>query len=1158
MNRPFLLIPRQRNFLKVLLDTALRDTGGDLGRAVFVFPHARPARYLPLLLRERTGRTFPGFAPGGPEHAAPDTPPAPESPRRPLFLPRTYTATGLMEELNRLILSRPRRRAGLLDRIGLLLAALREESRATAMPFDTDAAGFFPWGIRLAELFEECFTQMSTPVNFEHAEDLALPYAQKLLARLRPLFVRYRGLLEAGHYTTEGLNARTAAEFVEKQGRLPENFLTGALFSAAGTAAETVVYLAGFHMPTGAEDIIFRRMRDDLDARVVIHADAALARPGDGGAHWSCRSFADWAVRWGTRPELAPGCGGERGKEPRIRFYAAYDLHSQLDVLRRELAGYNGERPYPPPGKNASGGMSDADAAGEPHDADTAGCRPDGDAAGNEAACNPHGNEAAYDSFDAYAGEDRSDGASADDPFDAGTADDKPVDTAVFLPRGDLLMPVLHHLPHTDINISMGLPLARSPLARLLDTAARLQEGRTGDACYRRDLLDLLRHPYITMLRPEGAGVHPGTDAGFRRELFRLDLALRTQAHKYVNLYSLIEELYQATPPEDMPPAPVLALLEECCRTFLDAFADIRDAAGLAAALDGVCRLVLRCGARLLERFPIDAECLYRLRRSLIPELAASELSAEQLPQDALFTLMRSLLDNESVPFEAEPLVGLQVMGMLESRLLAFRRVIIVDAVEDALPGSPEGDPLLPDVLRPELGLPSRYAREQLVAHTFFSLVAGAEELVLLWREGSAAGAPGEKKQKSRFVEELLWQEEKKRLRILTGQEKDGILTILSPSVPPVNTVCRSIAVDDATRALVGQLLARRVSASLLDARLRCPAAFFYERLARITPAAEAAEGDDPLAVGNMLHAALRDFYAERLHCALPAGTGAPAGDCGELLRLVVNSDIRAELFRKLPADSRIMLEEAVRKRLAAYLEKQPPTTVLAVECSLAASFACPPRSGSGAFPARFSLAGTVDRLDVRSCVCGAGGKKTPSPEDTAACGPRPGVVILDYKTGNTAKIAPALWRDTDLLQRVKTWNAHGGRAAGHNADMEARSLFAEIADRLPSIQLPFYLLLYSLAREQDTAAPGPAGRDIAAVNAAWVDLGGDGGENFLFPDTFSFEERQTAIGESIPALLEFLLRDMLTAPSAEARPGRHCGWCSYKKLCMVPVRCTA
>jgi hypothetical protein len=1111
MNRPFLLVPWQSNFLKALLDLALRDTDGDLGRAVFIFPHARPARYLALLLREQSGRTLADIARNDRGGSAEGMPLPTGLPRRPLIMPRTYTAAGLMEELNRLILPRPRRRAGLLDRMGLLLAALREESRETDTHFDTDAESFFPWGIRLAALFEECFTQMSTPVNFLYAEDMALPYARTLLARLRSLFIRYRALLDERDYTTEGLNARTAAEFIAAQGKLPENFLAGSLFSAAGEPAEKVVYLAGFHTPTGAENIIFRRMRDDMDARVVIHADAALAHPGDGGAHWSCRSFADWAAQWGSRPELVAGCAGERGKTARVRFYAAYDLHSQLRILREELEKYNE-------------GQS---------------CRPPAGTAG-------------------------------DVPPDFGADDDHSADTAVFLPRGDLLIPVLYHLPHTDINISMGMPIARSPLARLLDTAARLQEGRNGDAYYRRDLLDLLRHPYITMLRPEGAGTHPGTDAGFRRLLFRLDLALRTQEHKYADIYAVIDEIHQLTPPEEMPPVPVLRLLNESCRVFLDAFAAVRSAADLAAALDGICRLLLRCGARLPERFPIDAECLYRVRRSLIPELATSELSAEQLPQKTVFALMRGLLDGEYVPFEAEPLVGLQVLGMLESRLLTFRRVIIVDAVEDALPGLPEGDPLLPDVLRPELGLPSRHAREQLAAYTFFRLVAGAEELVLLWQEGDNAGSPGQKKKKSRFVEELIWHEEKKRRRLLTGRENDGTLTVLSPSIPPVNVTYRSIAMDGALRALVGKLLARRVSASLLDAYLRCPAAFFYERLARIAPAVEPNDGDDPLAVGNMLHAALHDFYAERLHRALPAGEEFPAEQYDFLQKLVLNSDICAGLFRKLPADSRIMLEEAVDKRLAAYLKRQPATTVLSVECTLTASFVCSlhglASDGTDDASARcFSLAGTVDRLDLRVGAREAGGKRTPSPKDATHCVVRPEVVILDYKTGSPTKIAPAFWRNTSLLQRVKAWNADGRHADGHGKETDAHALFTEIADRLPSIQLPFYLLLCSLAQEQGMMPPGPDRHNaVPVLNAARVDLGGDGAENFLFPDDFSFEEREAAIHDSIPALVAFLLRRMLTAPSAAPRPGRHCGWCSSKKLCMmldrqadeVPPRC--
>ncbi|MDR1947403.1 MAG: PD-(D/E)XK nuclease family protein [Desulfovibrio sp.] len=1120
MRHPFLLVPLRLKFLSILTDIALRDTDGDLGRAVFIFPHARPARYLTLALREKAGL------------------------KKPLILPRMYTVDGIIEELERLILPYPRRKAGLLDRVGLLLAALREEGRETDMPFNTEAEVFFPWGIRLAALFEECFTQMKTPVNFLYAEDRASPFAQTLLARLRPLFVRYRALLDAGEYSTDGLSARMVAEFVAAQGKMPENFLGGSLFSSSGTVAGKSIYLAGFHMPTCAENIIFHRMWEDMDARVVVHADEALLSHGGTEAHWSCLSFPDWAAEWGSSLELAPGCAGERAEEARIRFYAAYDLHSQLQILQKELEKNNDKDP----------GLLFSE--------------------GGEFV-----------------------------PPDPGTAGDRPVDTAVFLPHGDLLMPVLHHLPHTDVNISMGWPLSRSPLARLLDTAARLQEGRRGDAYYRRDLLDLLRHPYVKMLRPEAAEKNSGTAESWRRELHRLDLALRTHGRKYTNLVAIIEETYQLMPPEELPPAPVLNLLEELCRVFLDAFAGALSAAKLASALDGVCRLLLRRGARLLERFPVDAECLYRLRRSLIPELSGSEMSAEQLPREAIFALLRGLLENERVPFEAEPLVGLQIMGMLESRLIAFRRVIIVDAVEDALPGSPEGDPLLPDALRPELGLPSRYNREQLAAHTFFSLVAGAEELVLLWREGEDSSTPGRKNKKSRFVEELIWHEEKKRRNLLSGQENDGTLTLLSPSVPPVSTTRRSIVSDDATRNLVGKLLERQVSASLLDAYLLCPAKFFYERLARITPAIEPEEGDDPLAVGNMLHAALLEFYSGRLHVRLPAGAELPRGDLDLLKKLVFGSNICSELLRRLPGDSRIMLEEAVEKRLTAYLDKQPATTVLAAECRLTASFACsfaPGRGGTEKADARlFTLAGTVDRLDLRQDVPehfkvenvrtaqgrsaaarfgGAGEtafrrqtpkgasqnqiaseatrKKPPSPEDAVGRDKLAEIVVLDYKTGIPAKIPPTIWRDSGLLKRLKAWN--GDDEAGERTGTGAAglSLLAETADRLPSVQLPFYLLLHSLAREQGRLPPGPdRHKTVEALNAAWVDLGGDGGENFLFPDDFSCEERRETIREYIPALLNFLLRHMLTARQVPPRPGRHCDWCSSKKLCMMADR---
>ncbi len=96
------------------------------------------------------------------------------------------------------------------------------------------------------------------------------------------------------------------------------------------------------------------------------------------------------------------------------------------------------------------------------------------------------------------------------------------------------------------------------------------------------------------------------------------------------------------------------------------------------------------------ERFLIDAECLFRVASGIIPALRGGDLADESFPQHTLFTLLRGLVQDERAAFEAEPLSGLQVLGMLETRLLSFSRVYVLDAVEDQLPGVAPHDPSFP------------------------------------------------------------------------------------------------------------------------------------------------------------------------------------------------------------------------------------------------------------------------------------------------------------------------------------------------------------------------------------------------------------------------------------------------------------------------------
>jgi hypothetical protein len=564
-----------------------------------------------------------------------------------------------------------------------------------------------------------------------------------------------------------------------------------------------------------------------------------------------------------------------------------------------------------------------------------------------------------------------------------------------------------------------------------------------------------------------------------------------------------------------------------------------------------------------------------------------------------LFAILRGLLEAERVPFGATPLVGLQIMGMLETRLLSFRRVVIVDAGEDSLPGFPNADPLLPEALRPELGLPPLHSREQVAAYTFFRLVAGAEEIALFWQEGGEApGIQEQKKGKSRFVEELLWEEEKNRGRLLASTGRDGPLTVLSSRVAPLPRSRAEIPLSPPVRKLLLDLRQRPLSASLLDSYLRCPVSFFHERLVRLAPAEDLVEGDDPLSIGNLFHQILREGYGTRLGQALPGGEELARDMESGLLRALFSSPAFLALSRKLPADSLSMLVCAAEKRLPEYLRAQPPTRVLGLESSLSAVF-----SHQGA---NWTLTGKLDRLDVRvfsdkgvlsptavrvfsdkgvfsatnagvfsatdrgalastdapvvsrtekettegkrGDMGGADAGQDLSPEEQAAGGVA-GIVLLDYKTGRIPFVSRDLWEDRRLWKRMEQWQPGPCRAG------EPDPLLAELSGRMESLQLPFYLLLYFLASAQGTLSPledGSASLALPPLDARWIDLGDTGREISLFPKNFSLEQRRQAVEQQIPSLLHFLLRHMLESPVFAPCPGKHCDWCFSAKLCTL------
>lgn len=682
--------------------------------------------------------------------------------------------------------------------------------------------------------------------------------------------------------------------------------------------------------------------------------------------------------------------------------------------------------------------------------------------------------------------------------------------TAIVLPDAGLLLPVLHHLPDMDVNISMGYPLARSPLFRLLESMLALRETRRGAGPYTyywKNLIALIRHPYCKMLDPF-AGREKATslpENNFRRFLHHAERIARA-SRRFQPLERLAAQCAATFALEEgVPAAPELIdLFERILAAAVFQWEEIATPAALAAALENATDLLRVYGGKLWNHFPIDAECLYRLGQSIIPQLAHTALAEEKLPPETLFSILRQLLASERVPFEAYPLVGDQIMGVLETRLLHFDRIFVVDLTDDSLPGKSGHDPLFPDSLRALAGMPGAQGREKVAAYNFFRLIAGAREATLYWQEGvEAKGLNDAKKNRSRFVEELLWEEEKRLGRILAPENPenagaDGPLRRISCTLPPAPRHHKTIVAGDAARKRVQSILRGELSPSLIDAYLRCPAKFFYQRVGRIREVESVVEGRDPMGVGVFLHGVLQKYFAARLRTPIAAA----ASEFSAMRALFADELANSELSGTLPADDRIMLEEAGPGLLNTLLENHAGRIPLHVEEQF--------RTEMIVDGERRILVGVVDRVDEADGL----------------------LHVLDYKTGRIPLLDPTVWHDEAFWNAVENWTPGDGN-----------ELFDLAASFFGSVQLPAYMCLFSRH----------TGKNVH--NAAYVPVKAGESDAFLLGDETAAADRTRIVEKNIPALLSFLLRHMAHATAFAPRPDQNCDWCLYKNLCIVALR---
>ena len=208
--------------------------------------------------------------------------------------------------------------------------------------------------------------------------------------------------------------------------------------------------------------------------------------------------------------------------------------------------------------------------------------------------------------------------------------------------------------------------------------------------------------------------------------------------------------------------------------------------------------------------------------------------------------LFNQLLNTESISFKGEPLQGLQLMGMLETRVLDFENVIITSVNENILPKNSTQNTFIPFDVKLEFGLPTYREKDAIFSYHFFRLLQRAKNIYLLYNSESDTFGGGEK---SRFIAQLL-------------HLKDGIKELqISPKVTTEKTEPKVIEKTDAIISRLKEVAKSGFSPSALTNYLYNPYQFYTQKILRLLEYKEVEETVASNTMGTIIHDTLDALY---------------------------------------------------------------------------------------------------------------------------------------------------------------------------------------------------------------------------------------------------------------------------------------------------------
>jgi len=396
----------------------------------------------------------------------------------------------------------------------------------------------------------------------------------------------------------------------------------------------------------------------------------------------------------------------------------------------------------------------------------------------------------------------------------------KNTDTALVLCDEELLLPILLSLPNgvEEVNITMGYPMKNTPAFSFLDSLLRLHyhvRKKAGGSArfYHKDVNDILQHPYFRKMQGEAS----------------IEISKRIRSE---NMYMIDMDLFHGKLEQMIfrPLDTALSLLEYLRRIFLHLLELIASNANQQEDL-------------------LDREFCFQLLKQL-NKLERLSQNRSDLNFRIMERLLRRSLQNLRIPFEGEPLAGMQIMGILETRLLDFKHVIMLSMNEEIMPAQQATTSHIPYSLRLAFSLPSREEMDAIYAYYFYRLLQRAERVDILFNGNTEGVSTGEM---SRYAKQLIFEKELELIR-------PG-LNVQAREISPIVVEHGEEASQKLRRFLSGDEKGSYLSPSAINTYIDCSLKYYFRYIAGLGEMDEINEDIDASGFGTVVHDSLNELY---------------------------------------------------------------------------------------------------------------------------------------------------------------------------------------------------------------------------------------------------------------------------------------------------------